>query len=128
MEIFGRTSWLAGKRNPINGKPIVLKERLPVHQKAIKEKAEREGLITTTYNCNVKVFTKTTEGHSRSIPINSLKAAGDIKDRAVKKQRYSNSSEGAIRKTLMLAPKMYDFKSLEKQLLESTSDEENGRI
>ena len=68
--------------------PIVLKERLPAHQKAIKEKAESEGLITTTYNCNVKVFTKTNEGHFRSIPINSLKAVEDIKDRAVKKQRY----------------------------------------
>ena len=128
MEIFGRKSWLAGIRNPINGKPIVLKERLPAHQKAIKEKAESEGLITTTYNCNVKVFTKTNEGHFRSIPINSLKAVEDIKDRAVKKQRYSKSTESAIQKTPMLAPKMYDFKSLGKRLLESPSDEESGRI
>ena len=28
----------------------------------------------------------------------------------------------------MLAPKMYDFKSLRKQLLESPSDEESGRM
>ena len=45
MELFGRKSWLAGKRNPIIGKPIVLKKRLPARQKANKEKAESEGLI-----------------------------------------------------------------------------------
>ena len=74
MEKFGRKSWLAGIRNQINGKPIALKERLPAHQKAIKEKAESEGLITTTYNCNVNVFTETNEGHFRNIPISSVKA------------------------------------------------------
>lgn len=128
MEIFGRKSWLAGIPNPINGKPIVLKERLPAHQKAIKEKAESEGLITSTFNCNVKVFTKTNEGHFRSIPVNSLKAVEDIKNKAVKKQRFSKSSESAIQKTPMMAPKRYDFKSLGKRLLESPSDEESGRI
>ena len=106
----------------MNGKLIVLKERLP-----IREKAESKDLITTTYNCNVEVFTKTNEGHFRSIPLNSLRAVEGIKDRAVKK-RYSKSSESAIQKTTMLARKTYDLKSLGKRLLESPSDEESGRI
>ena len=87
-EIFDRKSWLVGIRNAINGKPMVLKERMPAHQKAIKEKAESERLITTTYNCNVKVFTKTNESYFRSISLNLLRAVRDIKDRAVKKQRF----------------------------------------
>ena len=81
-----------------------------------------------SYNCNVKVFTKPNERHFRSIPINSLEAVEDIKDRAVKKYCYSKSSESAIQKTPRLAPKMYDFKSLGKRLLESPSDAESGRI
>ena len=89
MEIFGRKLWLAGIRNPTNGKPIVLKERLPAHQKAFKEKAESENLTTTTYNCNVKVLKKTNEGHFRSIPLISLGAVENITERAVKKQRFS---------------------------------------
>ena len=51
-----------------------------------------------------------------------------IKDRAVKKQRSSKSSESAIQKTPMIASRMYDFKSLAKRLLESPSYEESGRV
>ena len=101
---------------------------MPAQQKAIRKKAESEGLITTTYHCNVKVFTKTNKGQFRSIQISSLKAVEDIKHRAVKKQRYSKSSESAIQKTPMSAPKTDDYRSLGKGLLESLSDEESGRI
>ena len=48
--------------------------------------AEQEGLITTTQNCNVKVFQTNAEGQFRSVVVNTIKAMNDIKEKAVKKQ------------------------------------------
>ena len=61
MEIIGRKSWLAKTNNPPNGHGIFIKERLPRVKRDIKERAECLGLITTTFNCKVKNFKKTTE-------------------------------------------------------------------
>ena len=55
-----------------------------MHQKRIKEKAEEFGLVTTTYNCEVKVF-ENSEGNFTSRAVKSLRAVEDIKDRAVKR-------------------------------------------
>ena len=63
---------------------------------SIKDKPENEGLITTTHNCNDKVFTKTNERHFRSTSLNSLRAVEDIMYRVVKKQRYSKSTVSAM--------------------------------
>ena len=59
-EIYGRRSWLSQVKNPINGRPIFIKERLPKAQKEIKDYADEQGLITTTNNCDVKLFYKKT--------------------------------------------------------------------
>ena len=83
-EIFGRKSWLAGKPNPFNGRSIYLRERLPLHQRLIKEKAEEYDLITTTQNCEVKVFTNT-DGKFTSKAVKSIRAIEDIKNVAVKR-------------------------------------------
>ena len=84
-ELYGRKSWLAGKKHPVNTKPIFMKERLPRCQKEIFEHAKQEGLITSTYNCKVKVFTKTEDNQFRSVVVNSKKAVDDIKEKAIKK-------------------------------------------
>ena len=76
MEIFCRKSWLGGIRNPINGELIVLKESLPVHQKAIKDKAESEGLITTAYNGNVKGSHKNIRRAFQEHSIKFVKSSG----------------------------------------------------
>ena len=88
FEIIGKKLWLAGTRNPIIGKLIVLKEgeggeRRPHHNYV---KLQSQNLLETK------------RSHFRSIPLKSLSAVEDIKDRAVKKQRYSKSSERVLYK------------------------------
>ena len=52
--------------NPENSLPIIIKERLPQKDRELKQMAEKKGYITTTKNCQVKVFYKTHEGFLRS--------------------------------------------------------------
>ena len=47
---------LANFRNPLIGKPIYMKERLPQHDLAIQKRANELDLVNTTYNCRVKLF------------------------------------------------------------------------
>ena len=64
-----------------------MKERLPKHDKAIRDHANEAGLITTSTNCRIKVFVKDQNGYMRSVPVLSHKAVDDIKERAVKKEQ-----------------------------------------
>ena len=89
-EIFDRKSWLAGKPNPFNGRSIYLRERLPLHQRLIKEKTEEYDLITTTQNCEVKKFTNT-DGKFTSKAVKSIRAIEDIKNVAVKRASKKES-------------------------------------
>ena len=73
----------SNKKNPINGGSIFLRERLPVHQKQIKEKVEEFGLVTTTFNCEVKVF-ENSHRKLTSRAVKNLCAVEDINDIAVK--------------------------------------------
>ena len=91
-EIYARKSWLATKLNRINGLPILMKERLPKHDKAIRDHANEAGLITTSTNCRIKVFVKDQNGYMRSVPVLSHKAVDDIKERAVKKEQRKVST------------------------------------
>ena len=52
--------------NPENSRPIIIKERLPQKDRKLKQMAEKKGYITTTKNCQVKVFYKTQKGFLRS--------------------------------------------------------------
>ena len=45
-----------GKQNPINTGNIYINERLAKEQLLIEKYADDKGLITTTYNCDVKLF------------------------------------------------------------------------
>ena len=55
-------------------------------QNELKMYAEQEGLITTTQNCNIKLFQTNAEGQFRSVVVNSKTAIDDIKEKAVKKK------------------------------------------
>ena len=72
-------------KNPINGRPSFIKERLPKAQKEIKDYADEQGLITTTNNCDVKLFYKKDDGRFRSVVVNSVRAVQDHKTKAVHK-------------------------------------------
>ena len=98
-EIYGRKSWLSRSSNPLNGQAMYFKERLPPKQREIKNKAEEEGLITTTYNCQVKAFTRSFDGRHKSVKLNSVKAVHDIKDIAVKKVKPSQKQHEKIAMT-----------------------------
>ena len=63
---------------------MYFKERLPREKREIKSKAEEEGLITTTYNCQVKAFTRSFDGRYKSDKLNSWKAVYGFQDVAVK--------------------------------------------
>ena len=76
---------LQEKKHPVNTKPIFMKERLPRCQKEIFEHAKQEGLIASTYNCKVKVFTKTENNQFRSVIVNCKRAVDDIKEKAINK-------------------------------------------
>ena len=84
-EIYGRKSWLSRSSNPHKDQAMYFKERLPPKQPEFKNKAEEEGMITTTYSCQVKTFTRSFDGRYKSVKLNSVKALHDIKDIAVKK-------------------------------------------
>ena len=86
-EIYHRKSWLARKANPYNGSPIFIKERLPKVQKELKDHADELDLITTTNNCNVKVFTKNADGIFKSVEVKSKRSIDDIKEVALKKNK-----------------------------------------
>ena len=75
---------LANFRNPLNGKPVYMKQRLPQHDLAIQKRANELYLVTTTYNCRVKLFLKTENGRVTQ-PVDSVKAVEDLESRAIKK-------------------------------------------
>ena len=121
-EIYGRKSWLAGKKNPINGRSIFLRERLPVHQKQIKEKAEEFGLVTTTLNCEVKVF-ENSQGKFTSRAVKTLRAVEDIKDIAVKRNNSTKRKQFNMGYETPAPQTQEDvLKSLLKRIRESPDD------
>ena len=63
-----------------------MKEGLPSQQRSIKKKADDLGLITTTQNCNVKVFLKKNNTFN-SVVVKSVQAVKNIKHCAVKKKQ-----------------------------------------
>ena len=90
-EIYNRKSWLASQPNPVNHKPIAIKERLPANDKRIRDRANELGLISTSVNCRIKLFTKNENGLIRSVPVFSEKAVSDLASKALKKVPVTNN-------------------------------------
>ena len=66
---------------------MFFKEGLPPKQRETKAMVEGAGLITSTINCPVKVFTKTVDGKYKRVMHRSLKAVDDVKNIAIKKTK-----------------------------------------
>ena len=85
--VFSRKAMLAGKINHANKRSIFIKERLPEYQRQLKSYAEKRGLVTTTLNCNVKLFRKSTNGHYKSFAIESVEDIVKAETYSVKKSQ-----------------------------------------
>ena len=85
-------------------------------------RADEAGLITSTYNCQVKTFTKTADGKFKSIKLNSLRAIRDIQDVAIKKSRPPSKTKNIATGT----PKVNEshLKSILKRIRSSPDEEE----
>ena len=78
-----------GKQNPFNTENIYIKERLPKEQLLIEKYTSDKGLITTTYNCDVKLFLKDNGGALFSQKVTSTTMVDDLTHKALTKQRNS---------------------------------------
>ena len=72
-DVYVRRSMLGkrGMQNPINTENIYVNERIPKEQLLIKKYASDKGLITTTCNCDVKLFLKHSSGATFSQKVTS---------------------------------------------------------
>ena len=92
MEVFKRKAWLARNPNKFNNKPILIKERLSKTDNDIKNYADGKGLVTTTWNSQVRVFRYGPNGIAQSVGVDSFKSVDDLHDKAVKKATSQVSS------------------------------------
>lgn len=92
-EIYARRSMLGKCKNPINQKPIYIKERLPRRDMDLLKEAKERKMIVTTKNCQVKIFCKDNEGNSCAIPIDSVRAIDDLEDKAIKTKPRGNNHQ-----------------------------------
>ena len=58
---------------------------MPKEQLQIKKHTQCRGLLTTTYNCDVKVFLKDNNGATYSQKVTSIKMVDDLTHRALKR-------------------------------------------
>ena len=123
-EVYSRRSWLASVKNPKNGYSIFFKERLPPNDRDIKKYADSLGLITTTSNCQVKVYQKTEEGKFFTVNVNSTKAVDDICVRAVKRHTKKDVVENSCTTDQIHIPKDTDgeIRNLLKRLRDSPEE------
>ena len=80
-------------------KQLFLKEKvfLPRLQKDIQAHAESLGLITTTYNLDVKVLKGDGNGEFKTVTVNSVKAVDDIQKCADLKMKQKQKNPAKVR-------------------------------
>ena len=76
-----------------NGSAIEIKERLAMANKEIKERSDSHNMVTTSRNSQEKFYTKSGEWKFGSIPIERIRTLDDLKDKAVKYERYQLRKE-----------------------------------
>ena len=91
-EVYLRRPMLASKKNPLNYGPIFVSERLPKHDLEVKRYATEKGLITTTRNCQVRVFYKDENGARISFPVNNKSSVDSWAETAMKKMQRNTTS------------------------------------
>ena len=80
-------------KNPINGKTIWVKERLPPLDAYVKRLAESRGFVTTTHNCAVSVVCDTSSGRQRFIQVNNEKDLNALKNPRVKEMQRNDGRQ-----------------------------------
>ena len=118
------------------GKKIVIYERLPPPKDAkIMNKCNKFGLISTTWNCQVKVFRKNLNGNYYSCAVNSIKVVDELKHCAIRK-RETSVARGFVRNdvTLRVDPSNHidktwkqNFKPFEKKTTNSNHSRKHKR-
>ena len=97
-------------------------ERLLVHQRQTKDKAEELGLVTTTFNCEVKVL-ENSQRIFTSDTVKTIRAVEDIKDIAVKRKKNTKRKPFNMGyETQAIQTKENVLKSVFKRLSESPDD------
>ena len=77
-EVYGRKSWLANKKTNQSAE-IFLRKLLTRCQAEILDHDLKENLITSTINCQIKVFRKDEEGKFKSVLVKSKTPNAAIK-------------------------------------------------
>ena len=88
-EIFGRRRELSGLKG-VQGKSLIIIERLPKSDMEIKRKCDNMNIITTTHNCQVKVFCQRPNGSFYSQNVTSFAGVEQLAKIAAKKQISQN--------------------------------------
>ena len=83
---------LSGQKG-VQGKSLFINERLPKSDMEIKRKCNNMNLITTTHNCQVKVFCQRPNGSFYSQSVNSLAGVEQLAKIAAKKQISQNQQQ-----------------------------------
>ena len=98
-DVYVRQTMLGkrGEQNPINTENIYINERLPKEQLIIKKYAKDKGLITTTYNCDVKLFLKDSSEATFSQKVTSTKMVDDLTHKALQKTKKPTSEKKCAR-------------------------------
>ncbi len=88
--VWRRKRNLKGIKNPANGKPIFITERLPQADKEVQEYARERGVVTTTHNCAVQIMYK--EG--QMVKFQEVRSAEEV-DREMHRALTTNPAEGS---------------------------------
>ena len=121
-EIFSRRALLAHKPNNFNNMPIYINERLPKHDAEIRRYAESLGIVTTTRNCQVRIFHRAEDGTSQSFPVNSVSGVDQWAETAVKRNsKNRNTKPVSLQSTKNLEQAL-------KRIREKSADIENNKI
>ena len=90
--IWSRKRFLKFFKNPMNGKPVFLYERLTKYDINLKETAESQNLLVTTYK-SAPMLHFEEGGRTRSHTINSVKDIDELKQTAKKNMRRLNTQQ-----------------------------------
>ena len=119
-EIYSRRALLSNRLNRLNREPIFINERLPKHDVELKRHAESLGLVTTTRNCQVRIFHRAENGNVKTFPVNTVAGVNKWAATAIKRK-----PKGPLETP---APSSKKIESVLKRLREESTDEKNNEL
>ena len=119
-EIYSRHALLSNRLNRVNREPIFINERVPKHDVELKRHAESLGLVTTTRNCQVRIFHRAENGNVKTFPVNTVVDVNKWAATAIKRK-----PKGPLETP---APSSKKIKSVLKRLREESTDKKNNEL